>query len=315
MTDVESPRAPVSGSRGGDNDYFIDPGEDFDMRCRCEIRHNFHTHPLMQLDKLYELADYLYEREQCRFVDPSITHNSDFYHTASPRDGRNLKELFENMEQPKSWIALYNVEAHPEYKAFLDEVIDCVRGEVVRQQQRIFNTGGFIFISAPPSITPFHIDRENNFWLQIRGRKTMTVFDHLDRAVVPESAVEQFIVNRSLDDVSLKNELRDRGRDFVVGPGDGVYFPATSPHMTSTTTDWVKPGDGVSISIGVVFYTEYTRYQAQNYQCNAVLRRMGFNPAFNARENWQNTFKSHVGHWIASVKKRYRGYHPPPGAY
>ena len=30
---------------------------------------------------------------------------------------------------------------------------------------------GFIFISSPGSVTPFHIDPENNFLLQIRGSK------------------------------------------------------------------------------------------------------------------------------------------------
>jgi hypothetical protein len=44
-----------------------------------------------------------------------------------------------------------------------------------------------------------------------------------------------------------------RGRPFDAGPGDSVYFPATNPHMTSTVRGWEVPGDGVSISIGVVF--------------------------------------------------------------
>jgi hypothetical protein len=52
-------------------------------------------------------------------------------------------------------------------------------------------------------MTPFHIDRENNFWLQIRGRKTLTLWDHRDRSVVPAEAVERFILFGDLDDVRL----------------------------------------------------------------------------------------------------------------
>ena len=95
----------------------------------------------------------------------------------------------------------------------------------------MFEVGGFIFVSAPPSVTPFHIDRENNFWLQLRGRKSLTVWDRQDREVVPSEAVEKFILTGSLDDVKLADAMRSRGRVFDSGPGDGVFFPSTSPHM------------------------------------------------------------------------------------
>ena len=39
--------------------------------------------------------------------------------------------------------------------------------------------------------------------------------------------------------------------------------------MTRTTTDWVRTGDGVSISVGVVFYTELT-YQGVPAICHSL---------------------------------------------
>ena len=88
------------------------------------------------------------------------------------------------MEEPGSWIALYNVEAVPRYAALLQEIIDGLRERVEREEPGIFAVTGFIFISAPPSVTPFHIDRENNFWLQLHGRKTLSVWDPNDREAV-----------------------------------------------------------------------------------------------------------------------------------
>ena len=295
--------------------FSVTPNDSFDCFKMSSIKHNFDSHPLMQMDKLQSLAEYLMERKQCRFVSPDIEQNSAFFHQGETYDGRSLAEVFEGIEQPRSWIALYNVEVHPEYKRFLDEVITSVRPLVERQQKNIFNVGGFIFISAPPSVTPFHIDRENNFWLQLRGQKKITVFDHSDRSIVSELAVEQFIVDRNLDDVCLKDEFANRGREFNVGPGDGVYFPATSPHMTRTTDEWVTPSDGVSVSIGVVFYTDYTRHQAQIHQCNTVLRRLGLNPAAPGRGYWSDFVKGKMGHYLAAVKARYHDYSPPPGSY
>ena len=35
---------------------------------------------------------------------------------------------------------------------------------------------GFIFVSSPNSVTPYHFDPEHNILLQIRGSKVMTQF-------------------------------------------------------------------------------------------------------------------------------------------
>jgi hypothetical protein len=278
------------------------------------LKHNFQDHPLMQLDKLEALAKYLMPRQQCRFVSSDIQLDSEFLHYSEATDGRDLDEFFLHIQEPKSWLALYNVEVHPDYKEFVEEVIDTVRSEVEREQGKILIINGFMFISAPPTVTPFHIDRENNFFLQLQGQKRITVFDYLDRELVSGEAIEDFIVNRSLDNVRLQEQFIDRGCEFNVGPGDGVYFPSTSPHMTRTTEEWVTPGAGISVSIGVVFYTEHTRAQAQIHQCNAVLRRLGISPKPPYTNSVVDGIKRPIGKALAAFKSRFRGYNPPPGA-
>lgn len=279
------------------------------------LRHDFDRHPLMQLPRLAQLARDLMPTQQCRFIQPGSTQTSAFHHSSKTPEGRDIDAVFDRIEEPGSWVALYDVQTDPHYAGFLDEVIAAAGDLIAREQPGLFRVAGFIFISAPPSVTPFHIDRENNLWLQMRGRKTMTVFDHRDRDVVAAPAVEEFIVHGSLDAVRLDPGLRDRGVDFEVGAGDGVYFPATSPHMTRTTTDWVRPGAGVSISIGVVFYTALTRHHARVHQCNRVLRSLGANPQPPGESSWRDALKAPVGHAIASARSRWRGYKAPPGAY
>ena len=292
----------------------VDPAR-FSTHRISPIRHDFDRHPLMQLPRLAQLARDLLPTEQCRFIRPGSSQTSEFFHTPKAPDGQDIDAVFEHIETPGSWVALYNVQTDPHYAAFLDEVMASARTLIGPEQPGLFRVAGFIFISAPPSVTPFHIDRENNFWLQIRGRKTMTVFDHRDRDVVPARAVEEFIVHGSLNEVRLDPALLDHGHDFDVGPGDGVYFPATSPHMTRTTTDWVQPGDGVSISIGVVFYTAVTRHQARVHQCNRVLRHLGLQPDCPGTRPWRDALKAPLGQAIAAARVRWRGHVAPPGAY
>ncbi len=40
-----------------------------------------------------------------------------------------------------------------------------------------------MFLASPQSITPFHLDHEQNFLCHIRGPKTFYVWDHRDRDV------------------------------------------------------------------------------------------------------------------------------------
>ena len=142
----------------GDRSFHIDPGKSFSSYKISPISHNYDVHPLLEMDRLQQLANYLMEKKQCRFVSPDIQQNSNFFHQDEAVDGRSLDEVFDRIDEPGSWTALYNIEAHPEYKAFLDEVISTVRPIVEREQKNIFNIGGFIFISAPPSVTSFHLE-------------------------------------------------------------------------------------------------------------------------------------------------------------
>jgi hypothetical protein len=291
------------------------PGSEFSTFRVSPLRHNFASHPLMALPRLAELAQKLSKTKQCRFIIPGSRQDSKFDHTAESPDGKGVDEVFRRIEEPGSWVALYNVETDPDYAGFLREVTDSARELIDREQPGMFNVGGFIFISAPPSVTPFHIDRENNLWLQVRGRKIMNVWDHTDRHVVPGHLVDRFIVSGALDQVRLQDGFRERSHEFDVGPTDGVYFPSTSPHMTRTTNDWVKPGDGVSISIGVVFYTPHTYREANIHASNVWLRRLGVNPRGPRGGGLIDSLKFLGGRLHVWVRKTFRGYKPSVGLH
>lgn len=282
----------------------IDENPAFSTSRIGRLRHNFHQHPLLQLPALQQLAVELDPLRQCRFVRPGLTQASGFAHAHQHPEGRSVEEVFRRIEEPGSWVALYNVEAIPRYRKLLTEILDSVRAQVEREQPDIFMETGFIFISAPPSVTPFHIDRENNFWLQLQGRKTMNVWPHTDRTVVPAAAVEDFIVAHSLKEVRFKEPFRLRSEEFDVGPGDGVYFPSTSPHMTRSDSTWVVPGDGVSVSFGVNFYTSTTRHTARLHQFNRVLRKgLKFSPTAPGEMPAVDAVKAPLGRLVGVARQ------------
>lgn len=290
------------------------------------LHHNMHEHPLFQMHELAKLAKELVPFSQCRFMRHDVTPASKIAHDSLHPDGRSIDECFERIEELNAWLALYNIEVIPRYQALLDEIVDTMRAQIEREQPGIFRVNGFVFITVPPSVTPFHIDRENNLWLQLHGRKTLNVWDHRDRSIVPAEAVEDFIVTHSLRKVRFKEEFRPLSHEFNAHPGDGVYFPSTSPHMTNSNTAWTSPGDRVSISVGVTFYTSATRKAARVHQVNRFLRRCGLSPAYPGDSPALDALKAPVGRLVgaarASIVSRIGpaarlklATAPPPGSY
>lgn len=292
---------------------WVEAGEPFSTTRMSPIKHDYNRHPRMQISALAELAEDLYKTGQCRFIRPGTTLTSAFDHNGQAPDGRTIQDVFRRIEEPGSWVALYNVETDPRYRDFLNEVVAGVKTLVEPDEGPIYSVGGFIFISAPPSVTPFHIDRENNFWLQIHGRKLMTVWDHRDRLAVPQPAVENFLVHGGLDAPPPNAATIARGKVFDCGPGDGVYFPSTSPHATRSDPDWTRPGDRVSVSMGVVFYTERMRRIANMHAGNKLLRRLGLKPQEPGGSAMHDALSYSCGRGIISFNKRFRGVKPKPG--
>lgn len=302
---------------------WVDDPDGFTTSKVGRLHHTYHHHPLFQLPELEALAQELMPLKQCRFVRQGITQSSAFAHADSHPDGRSITEVFRRIEEPGSWIALYNVEAIPRYKALLESILGNVQSVIDREQPGMFLVTGFIFISAPPSVVPFHIDRENNFWLMLRGRKVMNVWDCTDRVVVPAKTVEDYIVAHQARDVRLKDGFTARSHEFETQPGDGVYFPSTSPHMTRSDPGWAEAGDGVAISVGVNFYTSITRRTARLHQINRLMRKCGLSPASPGESPGFDAVKAPIGGLVGAARwsllklrtPGLRGEPPPPGSF
>lgn len=129
---VAPARLPIQASRPGYRVWPLEP--DFSMNRINRLKHDFHEHPLLQLSALAELAKYLSPLKQCRFVRPGITQASNFEHDPKDPLGKSIDEVFERIHEPKSWVALYNIETHPVYAALLQKIIDTVRPNIEREQ-------------------------------------------------------------------------------------------------------------------------------------------------------------------------------------
>lgn len=303
---------PATPTAQSDYRIWVDDEARFDMRKPCPLHTTLHQHPLMEMDALWQLARKLMPFNKCRFIKPGATPTSAFKHFSKSQEGRELDDVFRNIDKPGSWIALYNVEKDPQYASLAWQALATVRHLVERQQAGMFAPQAFIFISTPPSLTPFHIDTENNFWMQIRGRKVINLWDANDRGVVSGLNVEKFILDGALDDVKLSEAVGAPILQQDCAAGEGVYFPSTTPHATSSSTDWAQPGEGLTISFAIVFYTDLTRRHARIHHINRLLRRVGVTPQFPGTSRLDSV-KALLGGSLVEFNQKFRGIKPRLG--
>ena len=178
-------------------------------------------------------------------------------------------------------MVLRNAELDAEYRDLLERCLAEVgaHSEPIRPGMRTFEA--FVILSSPAAVTPYHIDPEHNFLLQIRGKKRVTVFD---RGLVADEQLERFFsgAHRNLP---FDGSLDMHGQTFELPPGKGIHIPVTAPHH-------VVNGPGVSVSFSITFRTPDIGRRQDAFAFNAALRKTGLRPSPVGRSARRDALKS-----------------------
>jgi hypothetical protein len=169
----------------------------------------------------------------------------------------------------------------------------------------MFRREGFIFISSPGSVTPFHMDPEHNFLLQIRGQKQISVWNSGDRSVLSEVALEKYFSDADRQ-IVFKEEYQPKATVFDLTPGTGLHFPVVAPH-------WVLNGGEVSVSFSITFHTPASERRRVVYCANADLRGKGLDPSPPGASAFRDLAK-YYGFRARRGIKRALGGHRPGGS-
>jgi hypothetical protein len=105
--------------------------------------------------------------------------------------------------------------------------------------------------------------------LQIKGTKTIHIFDRADREVLPEEEIERFwTVDNNAP--TYKPQFQGRATSYKLRAGNGVHIPVNCPH-------WVENDDNISVSLNVNVQFKDT-LRANTYRANHALRTLGLTP-------------------------------------
>jgi hypothetical protein len=279
-------------SRGFDHEHF-------------EITHSLTDHPLLQIPELMELADRTLKTRPAGIYYDAGEIKVDQRWDHMPKKEFSAIESMKRIETCGAWLLFKDVQKDPVYKDFLGTGWEKIKSSIDSNlNSRVMREDALIFVTSPKRIATYHIDRECSFLLQIKGTKTIHVFDRADREVLPEEEIERFWTVDNNAPV-YKPQYQGRATSYKLRPGNGVHIPVNCPH-------WVENDDNVSVSLNVNVQFKDT-LRANTYRVNHALRNLGLTPTPPGKSPAVDYLKSHslvpvlaaksALHKLASLKK------------
>jgi hypothetical protein len=275
---------PVRGQR-----LAIDPAtfaSDFEQR-PFYLQHDLRSHPLFELAALAALSGRLH---------PALVEWNSGHAGAYGKPDQikpptlPCNETILAVAERPTWVLLRQIEHDPLYKVLVDELLDEI--EPLSEQLRfgMYQREAFLFISSCDAVTPFHFDPEHNFLLQVRGRKTVHMWDAGNRLVLSEAALDNYYANVcSNRDQPYRDDFMASAWVLPLNTGQGLHFPLHAPH-------WVKTESDVSISLSITFRSRRSRFSEAVHTTNGHVRRFGIEPpAPGASRLWD--IAAHVGYF------------------
>jgi len=267
------------------------------------FKHHLTDHPLLQSEQLVELGKRCRGTKRWYAFSNEATAGTDFDDAATLfPTSKSAVESLRDIGAANAWVLLRHIQADPLYRELVDAVIDPIKSNIERADPGLYYRAGWIFAASPNTATPFHIDRSHVWLLQVRGTKTVYVWDPDDTAVCSERARDCFHFRHDLSRTLWHEEFRQRAHVFELKPGMGVYMPLTSPHMVETSNE-------ASTTISFTYNTAATRRNAKVHVMREMLHKLGMKPP----EYGKNHVFDHAALAAASaiVVCRGPGGHPP----
>jgi oxalate decarboxylase/phosphoglucose isomerase-like protein (cupin superfamily) len=262
-------------------------------RAAAKLSHGLLDHPLLKLDALVDLATAL-PKDSVEYNPGNIPVG--IKPEDVPISGLGIAETIRSIEENGSWMVLKRIEQQPDYAALLATTLAEIEPLVAQRTGNMLGREGFIFISSPGSVTPFHFDPEHNILLQVRGTKTMTVFSAEDDDLVRPEAHEKFHLGQHHRNQHWEPEFAEKGQPITIIPGEAIYVPVKAPH-------WVQNGPEVSISLSITWRSDWSYSEADARAFNHMLRKAGLAPRNPAPWPSRNLRKSVAYRALAKAQR------------
>jgi hypothetical protein len=228
------------------------------------LKHTLSGHPLFTLPRLVRLAQSL-PRDRIEYNSGKLKPGT------RPEDVPTIDmpaaDVIRQIETASAWMVIKFVNEDADYRALLEQFVTEANILAGRAPGDFTDLQGFIFVSSANSVTPFHVDAEENILVQIAGDKIARIFDNRDRALVSEEAME--ISPSKHRNQYYEKSFEARAEVFNMKEGDAVHLPYMWPH-------WIGTGGRYSISMAMTWKTPEVLRLNKIRLMNGTLRRFGW---------------------------------------
>ncbi len=236
----------------------------------------------LQWPDLFELANVVELSE--RHPDSSYSTHDDPLDddVQRARKPKTLAQTIATMADTDSLVIVKGLADDPEFGPVFADLLaefEDTLGELLRAD--VAHAGATLVMSSPRRVTPYHIDDEVRFLLQLRGENIVNVFDPNDRTLLTESELEAFYTGDA-NAAKFKKERQHEARVFDFVPGTGLHLPVLAPC-------WTLNGDSISVAISLDFGLHSNARTAKVYRRKKNLRNRGIAPLLSAVSLWQDT--------------------------
>lgn len=249
--------------------------------------HALAGHPLFTLPRLAQVAGtMLAAGDKRRFLALGGESASAASTFASMPRAQRVASTIEGLGTSRSWVKLSSTDVFdPEYRALLGRVLtELSQLSGIDLDAEMSWSSLTVFLASPRVVTPYHMDHESNFLLQVAGEKDLYLFDRNDPTVLSERDIERYYLG-DFHAARYRDELQARAAAYQLVPGVAAHHPSLAPH-------WVRNGAEVSVSVSVGFCLRSVDRRARVYQVNHYLRRLGLHPAAPGRSALRDRVKS-----------------------
>ena len=278
----------------------VSPGKDILFRENYNrqpfvLEHQLSQHPLLQLPHLTGVAQLFANEHPGRLYYTIGNMNLSSGWDYVTKRAVPPHEAIEQIQTKNTWLILKGVQILPEYGQLLDQILEEIHAISGREWKSATTSRNVsVIITSPNQITPYHMDADCNYLLQIAGTKTVHVFNGADRNVVTAGELERFYSGQ-INAAEYREASQPGAWHFELTPGSGVHIPVTFPH-------WVENRNNVSISISVNFRF-VDRTVPDIYRINHHLRRLGLHPRLPGKSSISDGAKKAVSKALRALRR------------
>ncbi|MXO89691.1 cupin domain-containing protein [Pontixanthobacter aquaemixtae] len=246
------------------------------------LHHQMADHAALSLDALAELAGVL-PASSIEFNSGDLPIGVDGKPDAT---GLTIQDTIRHIATSNSWAVLKNIEQSPAYENLLLSLLEELKPQIEAKTGAMLRPQGFIFISSPDAVTPYHFDPEHNILLQLKGSKVMTQFPAGDARFAPDQVHEGYHSGGARE-LTWDDSFAKGGTEFAISAGQALFVPVMAPHF-------VRNGPTSSISLSITWRSDWSFEEADARGFNRILRKSGITPTAPSRWPGSNKPKAYA---------------------